>query len=108
MLKLACSTLNLITFVIFWGESKGNDSRLEIRSMARPSVGGVFGNFSEVDLDHFWHIDSVPVPECGNGSSCLLPPPPKAAPKYDYYLGDLNLGDIDLNVRDIELTFSVL
>ena len=28
----------------------------------------------------FWHTDSVPVPECGNGSSCLLPPAPKAAP----------------------------
>ena len=33
-------------------------------------------NFSEGDLDHIWQIDSVPVPECGNGSSCLLPLPP--------------------------------
>ena len=58
-------------------------------------------NFSEGDLDHFWHIDSVPVPECGNGSSCFLPPPPNAAPKYDNYAGDIN-------VRDIELIFLFL
>ena len=64
-------------------------------------------NFSEGDLDHFWHIDSVPVPECGNGSSCLLSPPPKMLRNMIIHdSGDINLGDI--NVRDIEFIFLFL